>query len=82
MFNKKRIKKLEEIIKEKNQIIDNRDDVIEMMRKALKGEHVCSSYCSRCVNGVSAGFGYACTLDCRCNDFEDKNRPQVVEIHR
>lgn len=83
MFNRKKrkIEELEALAKNQQQIIENKDDTIELLRKELKGEHVCSTYCEHCVHGVSDtsnpfARSFFCTLECKCKDFE--NRENVV----
>lgn len=85
MFNRKKrkIEELEALAKSQQQIIENKQDTIELLRKKLKGEHVCDEYCGYCVHGIlntSNTFirSFSCVLECKCKDFRNRENIAVT----
>lgn len=51
---------------------------IELLKRQINGDRVCDSYCEKCKHGIVSissflgGTTYKCQLDCKCNDFLQK----------
>lgn len=71
----KKIKEQEEIIKNLSEAIGHYKRLEENREKKEKeGLHECNSLCKGCKYLIKDGYyGYACKLDCKCEDRREHN---------
>ena len=71
----KRIKDQEKKIEELLKIINDYEHLEEDRKKKKKeGLHKCGFICKGCQNLITDGYyGYACKLDCKCEDRNESN---------